>query len=294
MRATSCGKEFVFNLDEFAVVLGSCKKWTWHPRAHVGGVAIRSSKECFTCTVVTSADGSLVELQIIWKGATDLVHANTNIRHPKIYQDHQPASHFQNGATFARLASRLIDHVKALRRNRGQPSAPAIVLVDAAPQHSGDFGFSAANIRVVEIPKKMTHIFQPADQYVIAGLKRKMSVAWDAFVEQQFAQHSTDVAIAELKLSNKPMVRSRMYSFLASAVDELGSAAVFSSWEVTGINRAMWTEVPSRVVHADAVCDRIQSECDCGQLTAWFCEGCDEAVCHGCRSDHVEAWCPNI
>ena len=93
-------KKLVFNLDEFLVLPGPNRRWTWHPRSQTRRVPIRKTKLGFICTVVTDATGNLVFLQMIREGATAAVHARVDAEDPKIFQDHQPKSRFQNANTY--------------------------------------------------------------------------------------------------------------------------------------------------------------------------------------------------
>ena len=294
LSKTGAPRDLVLNLDEFAVLLGPNRKWTWQPVSQRRSVAIRDTKEAFTCCVVTSAAGVLLELQMIWKGSTDLVHAHPDVVHPKIKQDHQPDSHFQNAHTFARLLSRIAETVKQIRIDKELPDASAVLIVDAAGQHSVTSIVDDAGITVVEVPKKQTHIFQPADQYVIAGLKAKAAKAWDDFVESLFAANSLNTAVAELTISSKPILRKRMYSFLARAVDELGTAAVVSSWAVTGISRAMWGDVPVKEPVIDTIVTRTADFCECGLRGCRRCERCEDWVCASCWTDHDTVFCKDL
>lgn len=109
----------------------------------------------------------------------------------------------------------LIQHVASIRASFPGETTQALLISDAAPQHSDVGTLEANGIRVVVIPKNMTHVFQPADQFVIAGLKAQTQVAWDNWVENIFAQNSTDQAIAELTVSHMPTVRKRKYALVA-------------------------------------------------------------------------------
>ena len=292
LRDTSAAKNLTFNLDEFAVLMGSNRKWSWHPAKHVGGVSVRETKEVFTaCCCLSSAAGELVELQVVWKGKTSGVHALPAEAHAKIFQDHQPTSHFQTADTFSRLVDRIVGYVAAKRAWLNTPDAPAVLIVDAAPQHSDVSALATANISVVDIPKSQTHVFQPADQFIIACIKQKVNLAWDKFVEKTFADNETAAAIAELMVTSRKVVRRRMYSFLADAVDQLTVNCIVASWEVTGIPRAMWSDMPVRQILVDAVMERVMGDCECGNRTPWICDHCEEHVCSGCRMDHRGVVC---
>jgi len=290
--------EMVFNLDEFCCLLGPNRKWSWHPASQRRTVPIRQTKEAFTSCVVSNAAGDLVMLQLIWEGHTSHVHANVQQEHPLIVQDHQPRSHYQNADTFARLAEAIIRHIDLMRTEC--PEMHALLIVDAAPQHGATKTFGEHNVRVVQIPKGQTHVFQPADQFIIRGLKAKASVAWDRFVEDTFASNISDVAIADINIQSKPILRQRMYSFLASAVDDLGQQCVLKSWEATGIPRALWGDSPSIQPMIDAVEARLRDadepcgQCECGTITPRICIRCEDYVCDCCYTDHKTAWCTDL
>lgn len=293
IRAVGAPRQLTFNMDEFAVILGSTnRKWTWQRASARRCVPIRQSKEAFTCSVLTSADGKLYELQMIWKGATATVHAQVETEHPCIVQDHQRESHFQDASTFARWCDRFAKYVTDLRENAGLQDAPAVLLLDAAPQHSDSAALARSNITVVGIPKKMTHVYQPADQYTISAIKGKVGTAWDDYVGKLFSSETVDQAVAQLTIRNAPILRSRMYGFLATAIDNLGAAPIVASWEVTGILREVWGDEPTHKINIDIVADRVVDNCPCGKRGKVLCEECEDWICRGCWQDHEAAWCP--
>ncbi len=129
-----------------------------------------------SCCVTTSASGELVVVQLNWKGATNACHARTDKQHPKLHQDHQPNSHFQNEDTFARYLERLGQHAAHLKVQLGF-TGKAVLLADCAAQHWSATTQSAAtnaNLVMEPIPAKTTHVYQPADQFVICALKRSL------------------------------------------------------------------------------------------------------------------------
>ena len=188
--------------------------------------------------VLTDAAGNLILIQMIWQGSTDVVHAKPDVAHPKIVQDNQPASHYQvslffflhccplsdshslqNKDTYDRLCDRLIEHVKAVREHLNFWDQEALLIADAAPQHVHGAKLKDAGIRHVQIPKNMRHVFQPADQFVICGLRQSTLKAWDDWVEGIFAANANDLAVAEMSISHLPTVRRRKYALIAAAVD---------------------------------------------------------------------------
>ena len=74
-------------------------------------------------------------------------------------------------------------------------------------------------IRDYKIPKKTTHAYQPADQFIITMVKACVCRGWDAWVEDIFARNSNDTAIAEMSVSHMPTLRKRKYALLAGARD---------------------------------------------------------------------------
>ncbi len=51
-------------------------------------------------------------------------------------------------------------------------------------------------VKVVEVPGKMTHIYQPADQFVIANLRSRIGKSWEGYVEYTVStQGAIDAAI---------------------------------------------------------------------------------------------------
>ena len=65
------------------------------------------------------------------------------------------------------------DFVKRVKERHGE--LPVVLLLDAASQHRQ---FPAtANIKVIQLPPKLTHYFQPADQFIIANTRKFMRLA---------------------------------------------------------------------------------------------------------------------
>jgi hypothetical protein len=161
----------VYNMDEFMILMNTAFKWTWHRR--FGGskiVPIRQMKQGTTCSVLSNMK-ELKLLQLIWKG-TERVHAE-GPGSKKILQQHRDDSHFQNADTFKVWLGKFIKIVEEDRKKLGKPDAPAVLILDAAPQHGDPTEeLKKHNIHFVEVPKKMTHVFQPADQYIICNLKK--------------------------------------------------------------------------------------------------------------------------
>ena len=58
----------------------------------------------------------------------------------------------------------------------GEHTTPIVIILDAADQHNFNAECTALaelhNIKFVGVPPKMSHVFQPADQFVICNLKK--------------------------------------------------------------------------------------------------------------------------
>jgi hypothetical protein len=158
--------ENVYNMDEFFVLLdeGGNRSWTWErvPAGERKNVVVKDSKLGFTCSVLTSANGDVVLTQLIYKGKTERVHVGIN--HDDVLECHREDSHFQNAATWKEW----LEAFAGVLKKRGNHES--LLIIDAATQHS--FCDTADQLRtlncsVVQVPPCQTHVFQPADQYVI-------------------------------------------------------------------------------------------------------------------------------
>eukprot|EP00759_Apiculatamorpha_spiralis_P048728 PhF_6_TR44116/c1_g2_i4/m.67323 len=230
-------KQWTFNMDEFFCSLSSCGsgwKWTWHRADDERAVAVRQCKLGFTCSVLSNAAGEIVLLQTIWKGLTAQVHAAGT--HQKIYQDHRPDSHFQNGDTFNRWVQRFL----VVLENKPQ-DVTAVLIIDQAEQHKCET-LSNAGVCCVAVPKKQTHIFQPADQFIIAGIKAGTTAAWNKWVQQLFTANDVEEAVKHLQISTLSSLRSQKFSFLGQAIDKISLEQVTRSWQITGILKALFDE----------------------------------------------------
>ena len=242
----------LFNMDEFFVVLESMVRgWTWTRVVPGVPIAIAKSKLGFTAAVTVSAASEVVLLDIIWQGSTSAVHAD--VQHSVLFQHHRADSHFQDASTFAVWAGRLRQHVR-LQQERDatlQDTIPVIV-IDHAPQH-GDYAQLFPGWIVCMVPKKMTHIFQPCDQHIIANLRAFTRGAWREFVTTVFATHTVEGAVQAILTTSIPIMRNRKIEFLCRATDHLG-ASIEASWEITGLLRAFFQLAPKRAVVFDQMC----------------------------------------
>ena len=168
--------ELVFNMDEFFCHLDQNNhKWTWVRPKKGKPIQIGSSRLGFTCSAPVSDIGKFHGAQFIWKGATSTVHAKVspNDQDSRIFQDHRGNSHFQDASTFARWTDWFKKKLLEIRRQIRDLNSPAVLIIDQAAQHGNvQELLERQNCSVVNVPAKMTHIFQPCDKYIIANIKR--------------------------------------------------------------------------------------------------------------------------
>ena len=74
------------------------------------------------------------------------------------------------------------------------------MIADEVPQHSDDEPLKLRRNRDCKIPKKTTHAYQPANQFIITTVKARVCRGWDAWVEDIFARNSNDRAIAKMSV----------------------------------------------------------------------------------------------
>ena len=252
LRESGCAySALVFNMDEFFLTLGSDgTKWTW-ARIRQGeraNIPIAPNRAGYTCSVLSAADGSLHLVQMIYKGKTNAVHAvPEGVAHPKIFQDHNPNTHFQTEKTFKVWLTKFKDIVSAVRIRDGLPAGErATLILDAATQHiTRDAGLEEHGVTLVCVPKKQTHCFQPADMFIISGLKQQVQRAWSRHIQEMYAGNDATTATSMMIDTRLKIRRDRKYKYMAEAIDALTPEVVVKSWAVTGILRAMFSEVPS-------------------------------------------------
>ena len=293
----------LINMDEFCMLLDGQSKWTWQPMRQPGGVAIRDCKLAFTTSVVTNAEGAILLLQLIFNGLTVNVHADVPAggKNKRILQDHQATSHYQDKDTFARFVDWLIQHV-AHELPKYDESARALLLLDDAPQHWVPEVVAKAKencIDFLRIPPKMTHIFQPADQFIIADLRRKVTKSWQNWIETLFASRPGDAAVSLLCSTSIPVLRRRMYTYLSNAIDSLGPEPVIASWKISGIIGHAYGKTDDTLDNAERLAEAADScidlpDCieDCNSdMRLRRCQKCGEFVCEGCWLDHNSVTC---
>jgi len=120
------------------------------------------------------------------------------------------------------------------------PESPALLFLDAAPQHWSDDSDMVAlceesHVVAIMIPASLTHVFQPCDQYIIAGIRNQFQLGWDEECENIVRNHTNSVAVAELCAKSLKILKPRMYRLLSKAWNNITPAVIMKSWEVTGV-----------------------------------------------------------
>jgi hypothetical protein len=253
IRDTKAPMKLTFNIDEFFSLLDSNSgRWTWHRSSQKRTVALRDTKLGFTMSALTSADGALHAVQMIWQGKTDRSHAEEVIPHSRIIQCHNPESHFQSAVTWNEFMQRFFDIVKSVR---GESRENACLIIDAAPQHALTEAMrkrcEEENVFLVAVPPLMTHCFQPADQYVIKTIKEKINCAFARYVMLVRAQSTTDETMFQMYTRCTTHLRKLKYELLRQSVDQTSPEVVRKSWEATGILRESFDVPTNRVLPYD-------------------------------------------
>jgi hypothetical protein len=209
-------RSLVFNMDEFFVTLGENGRTTWTSVRSLGSVVIKAERAGFTSSVLTSMDGKVHLVQMIWKGKTNQVHAN--VGSPILLQQHREKTHFQDATTFEEWFQRFIQIVTGLRGRLGE-DAKAALIIDAAPQHAGIEQLAADNnIVLIQVPKKQTHVFQPADQFVIANIRKRIKSERNNWIEDLVRNCGAQTKeAAEALLCKAHVLRDRKAKFLLNA-----------------------------------------------------------------------------
>ena len=244
----------MYNVDEFYALLSQDgNAWTWQRKGD-RRVAIRNHRAGCTMAVVSSADGAVLGCQLIWQGKTVRCEADVDDKFASqdIWQAHNSESHFQNTETWnSLLRKNILPRVRA----RKTPVERACILVDAAPQHKLDDEtarmFEEAGVWVVQIPERATHVYQAADQYIIASLKGAMVKAWEKYIRLVVANESMSDAMQTIHTKNTSHLKKIKYQLLKKALAAVSEKVVLSSWDMTGVMRAVYNDVPRTHVVLD-------------------------------------------
>ena len=177
---------------------------------------------------------------MLWKGATAASHAEGD--DPMIFQDHRSDTHFQDETTFNRWCEDFLKRWNALCTQRGEFDVTPILIIDGAPQHKYHI-LLAAGVKIVQVPYKQTHVFQPADQWIIAMLRSLLFQGWSDWVEAIFAQNDVIHAVKLLVVNSAPAIRKKKFELFSAALRKVSANCVVDSWERTGILRELFGKV---------------------------------------------------
>ena len=177
---------------------------------------------------------------MLWKGATAASHAEGD--DPMIFQDHRSDTHFQDETTFNRWCEDFLKRWNALCTQRGEFDVTPILIIDGAPQHKYHI-LLAAGVKIVQVPYKQTHVFQPADQWIIAMLRSLLFQGWSDWVEAIFAQNDVIHAVKLLVVNSAPAIRKKKFELFSAALRKVSANCVLDSWERTGILRELFGKV---------------------------------------------------
>ena len=237
-------KRLCFNMDEFFVQLDHNRNWTWTRVVHGQPISISANKLGFTMSITTTAY-EVVLVQIIWRGKTSSVHVEA-APHDIVHQMHREDSHFQNSDTFAQWSALLLNKISVIReRDQVPEDVTPVLILDQAPQHTGVNDARWRSLIHVAIPKKQTHIWQPADQWIIACFKKFLKGCWKGYLQQVFRNNELNDAIKELLMTSLPVLRARKHAFILEALTRIQPDTLYSSWERTGILRELF-DIPVR------------------------------------------------
>lgn len=101
----------------------------------------------------------------------------------------------------------------------------------------------AANCALVQVPPSQTHVFQPADQYIIKSIKDQARKVWDEWLSELFQENAITDAVKEMTATSHPLLRKRKVDMVLTAVQSPSQSAIVESWAVCGILRVMYGHV---------------------------------------------------
>ena len=276
LGAVTTNPRLWFNMDEFRVTLDEHANWTWtrtvdcNNQPAAKNVHIVGCKVAFTASILTNAAGEALLLQLIWAGKTNRVEVRGDVMRlldQRIMQC-ESESHFQTAETFALWTQRVAGIVDNIRRECGTPDARAVLLLDHAPQHMREPLKTLADVSKIDsifVPEKMTHVFQPADMFVICCFKKFVRAKWDRHLVDITGDINAECrqeAIRRFLHQSRPMARARKVAIMSAALQDLTAESIQLSWWMTGIVRELdecnldWSRV-----HRHPISDRYATNC---------------------------------
>ena len=114
---------------------------------------------------------------------------------------------------------------------RNEFDVTPILIIDGAPQHKCQILLDSG-VKIVSVPFKQTHVFQPADQWIIAMLRSLLLQGWSDWVEEVFANNDVQHAVSVIITNSAPQIRKKKFELFsatnwAAAVPDSARVTVF-------------------------------------------------------------------
>jgi len=289
-------RHLVLNYDETFHAFKPTRGFTWEKKG-AARVQVTDSKDGFTLLPVISVSG-FIGAQMIFGGSTAAslpsIPPGPHLRYA------QSKSHWSNGDTIIELFKTVIfPHIAARRAALGQPAAPAIVLADAFSAHWTPAVLALIeredSVAYVAIPDSLTHLFQPLDLGVIAGMKQSIMRRLDDFMESE-VRAAVREGRGVLVSKSRTVLRDRVTTYIKECCADPVLCAEHCcrvGFDRAGITRVLYAEDH---VHADVDQYIPPSVCiECGELAIAndFPPGCEcfddddsTTLCAGCFENH--------
>lgn len=182
--------------------------------------------------------------------------------------------------------------IKRITRDRVEydlENQPAALLLDEAPQHNisatDQILLTRNRIHVVKIPAVMTHVYQPADQFIIPSMKHKIKTARNEMWKSLFSTNDVMTAVHKMCTTNALTLRQRIYNAIREASRNVQMPSILKSWHMCGIGINDPENQPGTNLHRTAS-QCAKEQCECCVLTSCMCPVCGSSVCFACTRDH--------
>jgi hypothetical protein len=185
-------------------------------KSQAGGkknIALRQPKQWFTCSGCTAANGDILLMQLVHKG-TPRVYVEGYADKEKALRCCNAESHFETAATFKEWNDRFME--AGQQKEVGPKSAS-----------TADYRAGAPTQAVVKVPPAQTHIFQPADQFIITNVKTKAEEEFKRRIAVWFKQDNVDDKA--MNAQSVPLQRRRRVEFVVRGAKALGPASAIKS-----------------------------------------------------------------
>jgi len=271
--------------------------FTWEKRG-AERVQIRDTKDGFTLLPVVCITG-VIGAQLIYHGKTAAVVSSVASDGLLHYEYNE--KHWSNEQTTINLWNKVIlPYVAAQRVRLGDDQAPVLVLADAFAPHwtqtVRDLVGTTSGIAYVCVPDSLTHVFQPLDVGIIAGIKQSILRRKDEFLETEVltaVREGRDVMLTR----SKPIIRDRVTAWIKDVLVDpavCSEACCRSGFNRAGITRLLYGEQPK---HVDVDAYVPPPTCnDCGEFGCLvselpkcihFVDSEPVVLCQGCEHNHL-------